>query len=82
MPPIAWEVERGDPYFWNLPVLIRRHGAFGVVGPLTFFPIWYPALTFAFAGVGVLRFRRQFSIRSAMIGLTVVAALLGMAVRL
>lgn len=26
-------------------------------------PLWYPALIFALAGVGVLRFRRQFSIR-------------------
>ena len=44
------------------------------------FPHWYAALIFALAGVGVLRFRRQFSIRSAMICVSVVAALLGMAV--
>ena len=44
------------------------------------FPTLYPALIFALAGVGVLRFRSQFSIRSAMICLTAVAALLGMAV--
>jgi len=47
-----------------------------------FFPLWYPALIFALAGVGALRLRRQFSIRSALICLTVVAALLGMAVGL
>ncbi|MBL9164603.1 MAG: hypothetical protein JNL18_17880 [Planctomycetaceae bacterium] len=47
-----------------------------------YFPLWYPALIFALAGVGVLRVRRKFSIRSALICLTVVAALLGMAVTL
>jgi hypothetical protein len=51
-------------------------------GRTIYFPGWYPALIFALAGVGVLRFRRQFSIRSALIAVTVVAALLGMAVGL
>ena len=46
------------------------------------FPLWYPALISALAGVGVLRFRSQFSIRSALICLSVVAALLGMVVAL
>ena len=45
-----------------------------------YFPLWYPALVFTLAGVGVLRFRRQFSIRSALIATTAVAALVGMAV--
>ncbi len=45
-----------------------------------YFPLWYPALIFALAGVGVLRFRRQFSIRSALICMSVVASLFGMAV--
>ncbi len=44
------------------------------------FPVLYPALVFALAGLGVLRFRRQFSIRSAMITTTVVATLVGMTV--
>ena len=44
------------------------------------FPLWYPALIFALACVGVLRFRRQFTIRSALVATTVVAALIGMAV--
>jgi hypothetical protein len=44
------------------------------------FPVLYPALIFALAGFGVLRFRRQFSMRSALITVSVVAALLGMAV--
>ena len=43
-----------------------------------YFPLWYPALVFALAGVGVIRFRRQFSIRSALIAFAVVAALLAM----
>lgn len=47
-----------------------------------YLPIWCAALVFALAGVGVLRFRRQFSIRSAMITVSVVAALLGMIVAL
>jgi hypothetical protein len=49
------------------------------IGP---FPLWYPALVFALAGVAALRFRRQFSIRSALVAVSVVAALLGMVVAL
>ena len=44
------------------------------------FPVLYPALVFALAGLGVLRFRRQFSIRTALIATTIVAALIAMAV--
>ena len=55
-------------------------GEFGTLGESCFFPLWYPALIFALAGVGVLRFRRQFSIRSALVAVSVVAALLGVAV--
>ncbi len=58
----------------------RRPRMFGIYDVGNWFPLWYPALIFALAGVGVLRFRRQFSIRSALICLTVVAALLGMVV--
>lgn len=63
---------------------IKRHGVFGL-GPRAgsvYFPIWYPALILALTGVGVLRFRRQFSIRSALICVSVVALLLGMIVAL
>ena len=56
--------------------LAVEHGDDGLV---LFFPLWYPALIFALAGVAVLRFRRQFSIRSALICVSVVAALLGIA---
>ena len=52
----------------------------GQTGAYRYFPLWYPSLILVLAGVGVLRFRRQFSIRSAMICLTVAAALLGIAV--
>ena len=47
-----------------------------------FFPLRFPALMFALAGIGVLRFRRQFSIRSTLIATTVVAVLIAMAVTL
>lgn len=53
---------------------------FGRVPQATYFPLWYPALVSALVGVGVVRFRRQFSIRSALVAITVVAALTGMAV--
>ena len=45
-----------------------------------YFPSWFAAIIFALAGVGVLRLGRRFTIRSAIIATTVVAALLGMAV--
>lgn len=62
---------------------MARQGHFGRLSNVgNYCPLWYPALIFALAGVAVLRFRRQFSIRSAMIGLAVVAMLLGMVVAL
>jgi hypothetical protein len=59
-------------------------GRFGIEAdePSAYLPIWFLSLVFALAGVGVLRFRRQFSIRSTLVTVTVVAALLGMAVAL
>ena len=51
-------------------------------GEFVFFPLWYPALTFALAGVAALRLGRRFTLRSAIIATTVVAAILGMAVGL
>jgi hypothetical protein len=59
-----------------------RLGNFGRFRRSLFFPLWYPALVFALAGVAALRFRRQFSIRSALVAVSVVAALLGMVVAL
>ena len=71
-------VERlGFPYDSNL-----KMGQFGIVSPFCYFPLWYPPLVFALGGVGVLRFRCQLSIRSALICVSVVAALLGMVVAL
>ena len=62
---------------------VASGGRFRVIeNRVVYFPLWYPALIFALAGVAALRFRRQFSIRSALVCLTVVAALLGMAVAL
>lgn len=57
---------------------VSKLGLFFVAEPWIYFPLWYPALVFAIAGVGVLRFRPQFSIRSALIVTTIVAALIGM----
>ena len=74
---MAMEVRRGQmvPFF-------ERHGIFwlSIEDGMTYFPLWYAALLFALAGVAVLRFRRQFSICSALITPTVVAALIAMAV--
>ncbi len=72
---------------WRRRQIRDRTARLGIIGvsddaACVYFPLWYPALVFALAGVGVLRFRRQFSIRSALIGLAVVALLLGMAVAL
>ena len=46
------------------------------------FPIFYPAIIFALAGVASLRLGRRFTIRSAIIATTVVAGLLGIAAAL
>ncbi|QDT71710.1 hypothetical protein I41_08700 [Lacipirellula limnantheis] len=51
---------------------------FGKTANGVYFPLWYPALMLALAGVGVIRFRRQFSIRSTLIAFAIVAALLAM----
>ena len=45
-----------------------------------YFPMWYPALVSAIAGIAALRLGRRFTLRSAIIATTVVAGLLGMAV--
>jgi hypothetical protein len=65
---------------WPSPLELLDEGVFGLVGDAIFFPLWYPALVFALAGVASLRFGRRFTLRSAIIATTVVAALLGMAV--
>ena len=65
----------------HLNYMVKR-GRFGLYHPGIYFPHWYPALIFALAGVAALRFRRQFSIRAALITVSVVAAFLGIAVAL
>ena len=85
----SWYVIKARPEYplilqLDMPVLASGRDdadgkAFGYSPRRVYFPLWYPALIFALTGVAVLRFRRQFSIRSALIGLTVVAALLGIA---
>lgn len=62
--------------------IIRQQGRFGAIGSSLFFPLWYPALIFAFAGVAALRLGRRFTLRSALIATAIVAGLLGMAVAL
>ncbi|QDT72454.1 hypothetical protein I41_16320 [Lacipirellula limnantheis] len=64
----------------NVSQRMKSHGSFGSLGPAVYFPLWYPALISALAGVGVLRFRLRFSIRSALCTTTIVAVLIGMAV--
>jgi hypothetical protein len=55
---------------------MQRRDAFWRVS----FPLWYPALIFALAGVASIRIGRRFTLRSAIIATTVVAGLLGMVV--
>ena len=55
-------------------------GLFLIAEPWIYFPLWYPALIFALAGVAALWLGRRFTIRSAIIATTVLAVLLGMAV--
>ena len=75
-----------DLYRMEFFLRVDSKGVFGFSPDRGFntvhFPIWYPALVFALAGVGALRIGQRFTIRSALIATTVVAALLGMVVAL
>ncbi|BBO32522.1 hypothetical protein PLANPX_2134 [Lacipirellula parvula] len=62
--------------------LISEQGHFANIGIGVMLPLWYPALVFALATVAAIRIGRQFTLRSALVGMSVVAALLGMAVTL
>jgi hypothetical protein len=69
-------VERlGFPYDSAL-----KMGQFGIVSPFCYFPLWYPTLALGLTGVGIIRLGCGFTLRSAIIAMTVVAGLLGMAV--
>lgn len=61
---------------------IKYQGYFANGFRSVYFPLWFPALIFALAGIGVLRFRRQFSIRSDLVAVSVVATLLGIVLAL
>ena len=67
----AGTIEDTDRQYRGMRFLAYRSGVS--------FPLWYPALIFALAGVASLRLGR-FTIRSAIIATSVVAVLLGMAV--
>lgn len=60
----------------SLRLTLDRLGRFAAYKYGVILPLLAPRSIFALVGVGVLRFRRQFSIRSAFVCLTVVAALL------
>ena len=70
------------PFRRNVFERIEKHGRFHVRGMSGHFPLWYPALVFALAAVAALRIGRRFTLRSALVGMSVVAALLGMVVAL
>ena len=85
-PRVGWKTEAIELSVPSQAVAnaVSAHGLFG--WPATprerflHFPLWYPALVFALAAVGVLRIGQRFTIRLALIATTVVAALLGMIV--
>ncbi|WP_428304343.1 hypothetical protein [Lacipirellula sp.] len=66
----------------NVIERIEKHGRFHAHGMSAHFPLWYPALAFALAALTAIRIGRQFTPRSALVGTSVVAAILGMAVAL
>ena len=65
-----------------LAAAIERHGRFQGSSVQVRFPLWYPALIFALAGVASIRLGRRFTLRSVIIATAAVAGLLGMAVTL
>lgn len=60
----------------------HSQGLFGVRKDSVYFPIWYPALIFAIAGASALKINGRFTLRSAIIAVSVMAGLLGMSVGL
>lgn len=83
--PTKWRYnsEEFDAEFKSLNTLPPYFAASASHGPRTqrrvVFPIWYPALVFALASVGIMRVGR-FTLRSVLVGMTIVAVLLGMVV--
>ena len=74
-PDWRWRTRFNGPENW--------HDKFGKVPQRAFvyFPLWFPALVFALASAAAIRIRR-FTLRSALVGIGVVAVLLGMVVAL
>ncbi|WP_145435636.1 hypothetical protein [Lacipirellula limnantheis] len=60
--------------------IVGQQGQFGSPANGVYFPLWYPALIFALAGIAALRLGRRSTLRSAIIATTIVTGLLGMAV--
>ena len=67
-------------YAGEFIAVVASKDRFGAIGDAIYFPLWYPALLFALAGIAAIRFRRQFSLRSALVATTATAALIAMAV--
>lgn len=68
----------------NIAWMKKRFGRFhfSMVPATVYFPLWYPALAFALAGVAAVKLGPRFNLRSAIIVTAVIAALLGMLVTL
>ena len=82
VPQIHWTLEERPGVDRFMEIAVEEVGRFGLYRSSLHFPLWFASLIFALAGVGVLRFRRQFSIRSALVATTILASLVGMVVAL
>jgi hypothetical protein len=76
----SWEEVAAFAEYDFFQDVIGREGLFGRIDRTVYFPLWYPALIFALAGIASLRLGRRFTLRSAIIATAVVAGLLGMVV--
>lgn len=65
-----------------MPLMLAPETQFGKRLKGFYFPHWYAALVCALAAAATLRFGCRFTLRSALIATTIVAALLAMAVTL
>lgn len=80
-----WHFETGEAVEteWTANLFGNRrwfgYGRFMASHPSVYFPLWYPAIVFALAAVGVVRLGQRFTMRSALFGVGLVANLLGVA---
>ena len=79
---VRYEYTLFKNYPWHNLAAATERRSFGTAPQAIFFPLWYPAIVFAFAAVGTLRIGQRFTIRSALFATTVVAVLLGIVVTL